>query len=119
MHHRGEANHFLYVMPGQITKDLILYTIRKVNVLFVRTDILERKHSNTHFGWRLFAQTEQRSNIAGQMPDYHQADHPCHARKQQRTNPCPDSGPFSSYPLCASASLADIAKGGDGATSAL
>jgi hypothetical protein len=53
LHHRSPTNDFELSNLGEIIKDLILHSVRKVNIFFIRADVLEGKDCDAFF-WRLY-----------------------------------------------------------------
>ena len=54
LHDGGTANHFELADLGEIIEDLILHSVRKVGVIFARTNVIEGKDGNAFLGYYRF-----------------------------------------------------------------
>src|SRR6516164_108498 len=56
LHHRGAADHFQLRDLGETIEDFIMHTVRKISVVLIRAEILERQDGNAflmlrYAGW--------------------------------------------------------------------
>src|SRR5260370_33923387 len=52
LHHRGPADNLELRNFGEIVENLVLHSVGKVSIIFVRADVVEGKDRNAFFGWR-------------------------------------------------------------------
>ena len=50
LHYGGSANDFEFGDPGEMIENLILDSVRKVSVIFVRADVVKGKDRDAFFG---------------------------------------------------------------------